>query len=68
MAGSDVAGNQVFGVLPVVKDTERAAFDPIHAGVLGMARIGFEAEGGAEWVEEFRDTRVLGVAFRAKLM
>ncbi len=68
MAGGDVVGDQVFGVLPVVKDAERAAFDSIHAGVLGTARIEFEAEGGAEWVEEFGGSRVLGVAFWAALI
>jgi len=50
--GGDFGRAHVFGVAELVEVNK--AFDPIDVGVFGAAGIMFDADGGAELVEEFR--------------
>jgi hypothetical protein len=57
----DFGRAQVFGVLLVVE--KDVTFGPVNVGVFGAAGIMFDADGGAELVEEFGGFGGHGIAF-----
>ena len=59
--GGDLGRAHVFGVAELVEVNK--AFDPIYVGVFGANRVVFDADGGAELVEEFGRFGIHGVAF-----